>query len=53
VIHQPEVVVGVRIPRPVDLEGAGGLAGMGIAQIGEDTAVLPLELLDRIKGAGG
>jgi hypothetical protein len=27
VIHQTEVVVGIRIPRPVELERAGGFTG--------------------------
>jgi hypothetical protein len=31
VIHHPELVVGVRIPRAVDLERAGGLAAVGVA----------------------
>src|SRR5215831_18017466 len=45
------MVVGVCIPRPVDLERAGGLAVIGIAQVRRDAAVLSLELLDRVKGA--
>src|SRR6478736_4471615 len=43
------MVVGVCIPRPVDLERAGGVAATGVAQVRRDAAVLPLELLDRIK----
>ena len=42
-IHQAEMVVGVGIPRPIDLERAGGLAGIGVAQVGGDAAVLALE----------
>ena len=48
-IHQPELVVGVGIPRPVDLERTGGLAAIGVAQVRRDAAVLPLELLDRVE----
>ncbi len=33
VIHQTELVIGMRIPRPVDLERAGGLAAIGVAQV--------------------
>src|SRR5262245_63857273 len=46
------MVVGVGIPRPVDLEWAGGLATIGVTQIRENAAVLALELLDRIERAG-
>ena len=49
-IHQAEMVVGVGIPRPVDLERAGGLAAIGVAQVRRDAAVLALELLDRVEG---
>ena len=52
VIHQTEMVVGVRIPRPVDLERAGGLAAVGVAQVRRDAAVLALELLDRVERDG-
>ena len=51
VIHQAEMVIGVGIPRPVDLERAGGLAAIGVAQVRRDAAVLSLELLDRVEGA--
>src|SRR5215468_5129074 len=44
------MIVGVRIPWPVDLERTGGLATVGVAQVRRDAAVLSLELLDRIKG---
>ena len=47
VIHQPELVVGVGVPGPVDLERAGGLAAVGVAQVRRDAAVLALELLHR------
>ena len=49
VIHQAELVVGVRVPGPVDLERAGGLAAVGVAQVHRDAAVLVLELLDRVE----
>src|SRR5580765_6353492 len=43
------MVVGVCIPRPVDLERAGGVAATSVAQVRRDAAVLPIELLDRVK----
>ena len=49
VIHQAEVVVGVGVPRPVDLERAGGLAAIGVAQVRRDAAVLALELLHGVE----
>ena len=48
-IHQAELVVGVGVPWPVDLERAGGLAAVGVAQVRRDAAVLVLELLDRVE----
>jgi hypothetical protein len=49
VIHQAEVVVGVRVPGPVDLEWTGRLAAVGVAQVRRDAAVLVLELIDRVE----
>src|SRR4051812_2451305 len=49
-IHQDEVVIGVCVPRPVDIEWAGGLPSIGVAQVRRDAPVLALELLDRVKG---
>ena len=49
-IHQAELVVGIGLPRPIDLDRAGGLAGGGVAQVRRDAAILSLELLDRVKG---
>src|SRR5581483_7990850 len=51
VIHQAEVIIGIGIPGTVDLEGAGGLAAVGVAQVGEDAAVLSAELLDGVERA--
>ena len=48
-IHQAELVVRVGIPRPLDLERAGGLAPIGVAQVRRDAAILTLELLDRVE----
>jgi hypothetical protein len=48
-IHQAKLVVGMGIPGAIDLEGARGLAAIGIAQIGADTAVLVLELAERVE----
>src|SRR5882724_5784468 len=50
VIHQAELVVGVCVPGPVDLQRAGGLAGVGVAQVRRDAAVLALELLPGVEG---
>src|SRR5580692_11287619 len=49
-IHQTELVVGVGIPRPVDLDRAGGLAAGGVAQVRCDAAILSLELLSGVEG---
>src|ERR1700687_1990591 len=49
-IHQSELVVGVGIPRPVDLDRAGGLAAGGVAQVRCDAAILSLELLNGVEG---
>ena len=49
VIHQAEMVVGIGVPRPVDLERARGLAAIGVAQIRRDAAVFVLELLHRVE----
>jgi len=50
VIHQAELVIGMRVPRPVDLERAAGFAAIGVAQIHRDNAVLALELVHRVEG---
>src|SRR5207245_669997 len=50
VVHQAEMVVGVGVPRPVDLERARGLTAIGIAQIRRDDAILALEGLHRVEG---
>src|SRR5439155_7814092 len=47
---ETEMVIGICIPRPFDLERAGGLAAVGVAQVRRDAAVLSLELLDRVEG---
>src|SRR5436190_557844 len=49
-IHQAEVVVGVGIPWPLDLQRTGRLAAIGVAQIRGDAAILALEFLDRVEG---
>ena len=49
-IHEAELVVGVGVPGPVDLQRAGGLAGVGVAQVRRDRAVLALELLHGVEG---
>src|SRR6185436_294122 len=50
VVREPDMVIGIRIPRRLDLERAGGLPAVGVAQVRRDAAVLSLELLDRVEG---
>src|SRR5579862_8137811 len=52
-IHQAEMVVGMRIPGAIDLEGTCGLAVISIAKVGADAAVFVLELIHRIEGGIG
>src|SRR5215467_1382524 len=47
------MIIGKGIPRTVGLDRAGGFAAIGVAQVRKDAAVLSLELLDRVEGAGG
>jgi hypothetical protein len=49
-IHQADMVVGIGVPRPVDLKRTGGLATLGVAQIGCDNAKLALELVEWVEG---
>src|SRR5579872_5191924 len=49
-IHQAELVVGIGIPRPFDLDRASGLAGGSVAQVRRDAAILSLELLNGVEG---
>src|SRR6516162_3430666 len=46
------MVVREGVPRPVDLEWAGRLAGIGVAQISGDDAVLVLEFVERVERVG-
>ena len=43
-------VAEVAPPVPVDLERAGGLTAIGVAHVGVNAAILPLEFLDGVKG---
>src|SRR5437868_9026752 len=43
------MIVGIGIPRPVYLKRTGGLATLGVAQIGRDNAKLPLELVEWVE----
>src|SRR5437762_12699760 len=52
-VQEAEHVVGVGIPRPVDLKRAGGLPAIRIAQIEGDAAVFVLELGGRVERRGG
>src|SRR5260370_27997284 len=44
------MIIGICIPRPFDLEWAGGLAVIRITQVRRDAVVLSFELLDWVKG---
>src|SRR5262249_21018588 len=48
-IDQTKLIVGIGLPRPVDLDGTNRLATGGIAQIRRDTTVFSLELLNRVE----
>src|SRR5262249_24026153 len=50
VVHQPELIVCVGVPGPLDLQRAGGLPVVTVAQIHRDAAELVLELLHRVEG---
>src|SRR5262245_51311041 len=50
VIHETQLVVGVRLPWAVDFDRTGGLAAGRIAQVRRDAAVLAFEFTDRIEG---
>src|SRR2546425_12552774 len=50
VVHQPELVVRVGVPGAVDLQRAAGLAGVGGAQVGADTAEVLLVPFHRVEG---
>jgi hypothetical protein len=52
-IHQAEMVVGMRIPRAIDLEGTCGLAVISVAKVSADATVFVLELVHRIEGRIG
>jgi hypothetical protein len=43
------MIVGIGVPRPVDLKRTGGLATLGVAQIGRDDAKLALELIEWVE----
>src|SRR5438093_2050641 len=43
------MVVSIGVPRPVDLKRTGGLATLGVAQIGRDNAKLALELVEWVE----
>jgi hypothetical protein len=38
-VHEAEVVVGIGVPRPVDLERSRGLAAGSVAQVRRDAAL--------------
>jgi hypothetical protein len=46
------MVIGIGVPRPVDVERAAAFAAIGIAQIGRDDAELALELVERVERMG-
>jgi hypothetical protein len=47
-----EMIVGIGVPRPVDLEGPRGLTALGVAQIRRDNAVFVPELLEGVERVG-
>ncbi len=52
-VHQPQLVVGVGVPGAVDLEGAAGLAGVGVAEVGADAPEVVPVALHGVEGRGG
>src|SRR5262249_38854163 len=48
VIHQPELVVGERLPGVVDRHGAGRLAAIGVALVHRDAAEVVLKCFHRV-----
>src|SRR5271169_4916126 len=44
------MVVGIGVPRPIDLKRTGGLPTLGVAQVGCDNAKLALELVEWVEG---
>src|SRR5437764_8056748 len=51
-VHQPDMVVGIGIPRPARFERARGLAALRAAQIGGDDPEFILELDERMERMG-
>ena len=51
-IHQPELVVGERLPGVVDRHGAGGLAAIGVALVHRDAAEVLRERFHRVDHRG-
>src|SRR5262249_38765103 len=49
VIHQADMIIGIGVPWPIDLKRTGGLATLGVAQIGRDNAKLTLELVEWVE----
>src|SRR5262249_11351996 len=49
VIHQAELVVSIRFPRPVDLDKSNRLAAWRVAQVRCDAAILSLELFNSVE----
>src|SRR5262245_4365912 len=50
VVHEAELIVGVGVPGPIDLERAGRLPGERVAQVHGDAAEVVLELLHCVEG---
>src|SRR5271169_1512485 len=46
------MVVGIGVPRPIDLKRTGGLPTLGVAQVGRDNAKLALELVEWVERVG-
>src|SRR5262249_33761055 len=51
-VHQPELVVGKRVPRVIDLHWPGGFAAIGVALVHRDAAEVVFERLHRVDHRG-
>src|SRR5215471_9501213 len=49
VIHQSELIVRIRLPRPLNLDRSRGLTARRVAQVRGDAAILALELFNRVE----
>jgi hypothetical protein len=52
VIHQADLIVGVRVPRAIDFQRPARLPRVGGSQVGASAPVLALELAYRVERIG-